>query len=57
MASDYFRGFRPGKSRPSRERGGGIPGVFGAIFLPAEAAGGCKPVASPYFRGRGAYTQ
>ena len=35
--------------------------VFGAIrvggFLPVKAAGGCKTVASAYFRGRGACTQ
>ena len=35
--------------------------VFGAIraggFLPVEAAGGHKTVASAYFRGRGACTQ
>ena len=31
---------------------------FGAGgFLPMEAAGGCKTVASAYFRGRGACTQ
>ena len=34
---------------------------FGAIraggFLPVKTAGGCKTVASAYFRGRGACTQ
>ena len=57
MAGAYFRGLRPGKSRPTSlaRAGGGLEpadcaGVgFGAIraegFLPVEAAGGCKTVA------------
>ena len=68
MASVEFRGFRP---KNSGQHGRGHPGVVavtgcadkgvGAIpaggFLPVEAAGGCKTVASAYFRGRGACTQ
>ena len=67
MAGAYFRGFRPGQSRPtSRERRCGLDAAdcagvgFGAIraggFLPVEA-GGCKTVASAYFGGRRACTQ
>ena len=68
MANVDFRGLRPGKLWPRRSRrvrGGAATdcaGVgFGAIgaggFLPAEAAGGYKTVASAYFRGRGTCTQ
>ena len=46
MAGVDFRGLRPGKLRPRRSR-----------FLPVEAAGGYKTVASGCFRGRGACTQ
>ena len=66
MASVDFRGLRPKTVWPRRSRWGGdateCAGVgFGAIragnFLPVKAAGGCKTVASAYFRRRGAYTQ
>ena len=62
-----FRGLRPGKLWPRRSRWGGgdatdCAGVgFGAIraggFLAVEAAGGCKTVASAYFRGLEACAQ
>ena len=68
MACVDFRGLRP---KSSGQHGRGHEGVvavtgcacvrFGAVraggFLPVEAAGGCKTVASAYFRGRGACTQ
>ena len=66
MATVDFRGLRPKKVWPRRSGGEedatGCAGVgFGAIrtggFLPVKAAGGCKTVASAYFRGRGACTQ
>ena len=68
MARVDFRGLGPGKLWPRRSRWGGegdatdCTGVgFGAIwaggFLPVEATGGYKTVASAYFRGRGACTQ
>ena len=51
--------------RRSRRGGGdatecggvGFGGVWAGGFLFVKAAGGCKTVASAYFRGRGACTQ
>ena len=67
MAGMDLHGFRPKAVWPRRSRWGGGDATdcagmgFGAIraggFLPVKAAGGCKTVASAYFRGRGACTQ
>ena len=37
--------------------GGGFGAIRAGGFLPVEEEGGCKTVASAYFRGRGAWTQ
>ena len=69
VAGVYFRGFRPGKALanisgaeggmldPADCAGVGSGAVRAGVFLPVEAAGGCKTVAGAYFRGRGACTQ
>ena len=68
MAGVDFRGLRPKKLWPRRSRsvggwamtdcaGVGVGAIRAGGFLPVEAAGGYKTVASAYFRGRRACTQ